>query len=81
MSYFRSLDKVVSSQLFAKPNSLLLKNCFRPVYLESSVEPNIEYLHSLKSFLVTIEQLKNGEGNATYSDLIRQELAFLNSQR
>jgi len=58
MSYFRSLDKVVSSQLFTKPNSLLLPNCYRPVYLESNTEPNIHYLHSLKSLLVTIEQLK-----------------------
>lgn len=57
MSYYRNLNKVVSSQLFTKPNSFVYTSCFRPVYLEQSAEENIEYVHSLKSLLRTINEL------------------------
>jgi len=55
MSYFRNLKKVVSSELYTRPNNLVLSSCFRPVFLESSPEATIEYLHSAKALLSTIE--------------------------
>lgn len=41
MAYFRNLEKVVSSQLFTKPNNLVLTSEFRPVLLESDANPTI----------------------------------------
>lgn len=67
MSYFRNLNQVVSSQLFTKPNNLLLPGCFRPVYLEVSHIPNVEYLHTSQSLLATIEQLESlRSSNSSY---------------
>ena len=59
MSIFRNLDKVVCSKLLSKPNNLLLPARFRPVYLETSSEPNIEHLHSLKPLFLTINALSH----------------------
>jgi hypothetical protein len=41
MAYFRNLEKVVSSQLFSKPNNLVLTSAFRSVLLESDKQPTI----------------------------------------
>ena len=58
LSYFRNLNKVVSSHLFAKPNNFILTSCYRQVYLETSSEAVIEYLHSSKALLKTIQELE-----------------------
>ena len=55
MSYFRNLNKVVSSSLFAKPNNLVLPACIRPIYLETNSEAVIEYVHSSKALVSTIQ--------------------------
>ena len=77
MSCFRNLNKVVSSQLFAKPNQLVLLPCVRPVYLVSADEPNVDYLHSAKALLSTIQQLQALSGASGFSKLINQELNVL----
>jgi hypothetical protein len=80
MSIFRNLNKVVSSQLFNKPNSLVYTSCFRPVFLELGTEENIEYVHSTKAFFLTIEELQIHQ-SGSHNKLIESELAFLNAQR
>lgn len=82
MSIYRNLNKVVSSQLFIKPNNFLLQSRFRPVYLEVNGDPRIEFVHSLKPLLKTIEEFEQLSGSQTsYAKLIEEELAFLNKRK
>lgn len=71
MSIFRNLEKVVPSSLFSKPNSLILQNRFRPVYLQTSTEPNIDHLHSAKALLNTIKTLEKHVNNPAYEKVVR----------
>lgn len=59
MSYFRNFGNVVSSQIFAKPNNLLLRPCNLPRVLVESVDPTINHLHTVKALMQTISTLKN----------------------
>ena len=79
MSCFRNLNKVVSSQLFTQPNQFLLTSCFRPVYLETSSEATIEYLHSSKALVATVQQLQ-GLAFGSHAKLVNDELQFLDDQ-
>lgn len=74
MSYFRKLSSVVSSQIFGRPNNLLLRSCFRPVYLESGSDASVEYLHSSKALLKTINELENASNASNYESQLEQEL-------
>lgn len=58
MSYFRNFGNVVSSQLFSKPNNLLLRPCNLPKVLCESVDPSISHLHSVKALVQTISSLR-----------------------
>lgn len=73
--------RTVSSQLFNSPNNLVLTSCFRPVYLEVSPDERIEYLHSAKSLVKTINELQSHTGSANYSKLVDNELNYLNAQK
>lgn len=77
MKLFKGLNKVVSSQFFTKPNNYVLPSCTRPVYLENSAEPNINYLHSAKALINTIEQFENVAAKSTTSLPVSNELLFL----
>lgn len=74
-----NLDRVVAARLFNKPNNLVYTSCFRPVFLEDSAEDNIEYLHSSKALLNTIDQLQSLQ-NGSSKKLIESELKWLNDQ-
>jgi hypothetical protein len=80
MAFFRNLERVVPSSLFTKPNSLLLQSRFRPLYLQKGTEPRIEYLHTVKPLLRTIQILKNHANNSAYSGVVDSELQFLEGQ-
>ncbi len=58
MSYFRNFGNVVCSQLFTKPNNLLLRPCNLPRVLCESIDPSINHLHTVKALIQTISALK-----------------------
>ena len=66
MSYFRNLSKVVPSSLFTSPNNMVLSSCFRPVFLQTSQEATIEYVHSAKALLSTIQFLEQARSTSGY---------------
>lgn len=49
MSYFRNFGNVVSTQLFNRPNNILLRPCNLPKILVESVDPSINHLHTAKA--------------------------------
>lgn len=79
MSYFRNFGNVVSSQVFNKPNNLLLRSCNLPKVLCESVDPSINHLHSAKALVQTISALKNFEQSieGQYKEEIQSELSYL----
>ena len=81
MSIFRNLDRVISSQLLSKPNSFLLPARFRAVYLETSTEPNLDHLQALKPLFLTIQALEPHVYNDSYTEIVQNELEFLNEQK
>jgi hypothetical protein len=83
MSYFRNFGNVVSSQIFTKPNNLLLRSCNLPKVLSESVDPTINHLHSAKALIQTISALKNYEQSSEgqYKEEIQSELNYLETCR
>lgn len=79
MSYFRNFGNAVSSQLFTKPNNLLLRPCNLPRVLCESSEPSINHLHSVKALVQTISALKAYEQSSEgqYKEEIQSELNYL----
>jgi len=79
MSYFRNFGNVVSSQLFTKPNNLLLRPCNLPKVLVESLDPSINHLHSVKALVQTISALKAYEQSTDgqYKEEIQSELSYL----
>lgn len=83
MSYFRNFGNVVSSQLFTKPNNLLLRPSSLPKILCESVDASINHLHSAKALVQTISALKNYEQSTEgqYKEEIQAELNYLETCR
>ena len=77
LSFFRRLPRIVPSTIFSNPNNYILRAKFRPIALEKSAEPNIEYLHSLRALESTISYLEANASNQAYEGLIRNELEAL----
>jgi len=79
MSYFRNFGNVVSSQLFNRPNNILLKSCSLPKVLSESVDPSINHLHTVKALIQTISILKDFEQTTEgpYKQEIQSELEYL----
>jgi hypothetical protein len=82
MSYFRNFSNVVSSQLFTKPNNLLLRSCNLPKALCESTDPSINHLHSVKALVSTINALRGFEGSVSdgqFKEEIQNELRYLDT--
>jgi hypothetical protein len=72
MAFLRNLSKVVPGTLLAKPNNLILSSCYRPVFLETSSEANVEYLHSAKALFLTIDTLTSLRSGSSQNSLIEE---------
>ncbi len=83
MSYFRNFGNVVSSQIFTKPNNLLLRSCHLPKALCESMDPSINHLHTVKALVHTISALKNYEQSTEgqFKEEIQSELRYLETCR
>jgi hypothetical protein len=81
MSYFRNFSNVVCSQLFTKPNNLILRSCNLPKALCESTDPSIHHLHSAKALISTIHALRDYEQstNGQFKEEILSELSYLNT--